>query len=156
MTVNRQIEILVGVFIAIGLLALFFLAMQVSNLGSLNMGDSYQLKAHFDNIGSLKVKAPVTMAGVEVGRVSDIVYDKESFQARVTLDIYAEYDQIPDDTFAKILTAGLLGEQYVGLDPGGSETLLQAGSRIEITQSALVLEEIVGQFIFSKAEEGVK
>ena len=156
MTVNRQIEILVGVFIAIGLLALFFLAMQVSNLGSLNMGDSYQLKAHFDNIGSLKVKAPVTMAGVEVGRVSDIVYDKESFQARVTLDIYTEYDQIPDDTFAKILTAGLLGEQYVGLDPGGSETLLQAGSRIEITQSALVLEEIVGQFIFSKAEEGVK
>lgn len=154
MTVNRQIEILVGVFIAIGLLALFFLAMQVSNLGSLNTGDSYQVKANFDNIGSLKVKAPVTMAGVEVGRVSDIVYDKVRFQAQVTLDIYAEYDKIPDDTFAKILTAGLLGEQYIGLDPGGSETLLRGGGRIEITQSALVLEEIVGQFIFSKAEEG--
>jgi phospholipid/cholesterol/gamma-HCH transport system substrate-binding protein len=156
MTVNRNIEILVGVFIALGLLALFFLAMQVSNLGALNTGDSYQVKANFDNIGSLKVKAPVTMAGVEVGRVSEIIYDKESFQAQVTLNIYAEYDQIPDDTFAKVLTAGLLGEQYVGLDPGGSETLLQGGSRIEITQSALVLEEIVGQFIFSKAEGGGK
>lgn len=156
MTVNRNVEILVGVFIAVGLLALFFLAMQVSNLGTLNTGDSYQVKANFDNIGSLKVKAPVTMAGVEVGRVSDILYDKESFQAQVTLNIYAEYDQIPDDSFAKILTAGLLGEQYVGLDPGGSETLLQGGSQIDITQSALVLEEIVGQFIFSKAEEGGK
>ena len=156
MTVNRNIEILVGVFIAAGLLALFFLAMQVSNLGTLNTGDSYQVKANFDNIGSLKVKAPVTMAGVEVGRVSQILYDKERFQAQVTLNIYAEYDQIPDDTFAKILTAGLLGEQYVGLDPGGSETLLQSGGRIQITQSALVLEEIVGQFIFSKAEEGGK
>jgi len=156
MTVSKHVEILVGIFMTIGLLALFFLAMQVSNLGTLNTGDSYQVTANFDNIGSLKVKAPVTMAGVEVGRVSDIVYDKENFQARVTLNIYAEYDQVPDDTFAKILTAGLLGEQYIGLDPGGSETLLQEGSQIEITQSALVLEEIVGQFIFSKAEEGVK
>jgi len=156
MTVSKHVEILVGIFMTIGLLALFFLAMQVSNLGTLNTGDSYQVTANFDNIGSLKVKAPVTMAGVEVGRVSDIVYDKENFQARVTLNIYAEYDQVPDDTFAKILTAGLLGEQYIGLDPGGSETLLQEGSQIEITQSALVLEERVGQFIFSKAEEGVK
>lgn len=156
MTVSKHIEILVGIFMAVGLLALFFLAMQVSNLGTLNTGDSYQVTAYFDNIGSLKVKAPVTMAGVEVGRVSEIIYDKENFQARVTLSIYAEYDQVPDDTFAKILTAGLLGEQYIGLDPGGSETLLQEGSQIEITQSALVLEEIVGQFIFSKAEEGAK
>ena len=156
MTVSKRIEILVGIFIAIGLLALFFLAMQVSNLGTLNTGDSYQLRANFDNIGSLKVKAPVTMAGVEVGRVSDITYDKDNFQAQVILNIYVAYNHIPDDTFAKILTAGLLGEQYVGLDPGGSETLLQDGGRIEITQSALVLEEIVGQFIFSKAQEGEK
>ena len=152
---SRQIEILVGAFIAAGLVALFFLAMKVSNLGALNTGDSYQVKAAFDNIGSLKVKAPVTMAGVEVGRVSDIGYDKENFQALVILDIYKEYDQIPDDTFAKILTAGLLGEQYVGLDPGGSETVLRDGSEIELTQPALVLEEVVGQFIFSKAEEGL-
>ena len=152
---SRQIEILVGAFIAGGLVALFFLAMKVSNLGALNTGDSYQIKAAFDNIGSLKVKAPVTMAGVEIGRVSDIGYDKENFQALVILDIYREYDQIPDDTFAKILTAGLLGEQYVGLDPGGSETVLRDGSEIELTQPALVLEEVVGQFIFSKAEEGL-
>ena len=149
---SRQIEILVGAFIAGGLVALFFLAMKVSNLGALNTGDSYQIKAAFDNIGSLKVKAPVTMAGVEIGRVSDIGYDKENFQALVILDIYREYDQIPDDTFAKILTAGLLGEQYVGLDPGGSETVLRDGSEIELTQPALVLEEVVGQFIFSKAD----
>lgn len=152
----KQTEILVGVFMAIGLLALFFLAMKVSNLGSLNTGDSYRVLAHFDNIGSLKVKAPVTMAGVEVGRVAEIGFDKERFQAVVGLDIYAEYDQIPEDTYAKILTAGLLGEQYIGLDPGGSDVLLKEGSVIEITQSALVLEEVIGQFIFSKAQEGDK
>ncbi len=141
---------------AIGLVALFFLAMQVSNLGTLHTGDSYRVKARFDNIGSLKVKAPVTMAGVEVGRVARIGFDKERFQAVVDLDIYAEYDEIPEDTYAKILTAGLLGEQYIGLDPGGSEEVLRDGSEIEITQSALVLEEVVGQFIFSKAQEGDK
>jgi len=141
---------------AIGLLALFFLAMQVSNLGTLHTGDSYRVTARFDNIGSLKVKAPVTMAGVEVGRVAQIGFDKERFQAVVGLDIYAEYDEIPEDTYAKILTAGLLGEQYVGLDPGGSDEVLKDGSEIEITQSALVLEEVIGQFIFSKAQEGGK
>ena len=153
---SRQLEILVGVFMAIGLVALFFLAMQVSNLGTLHTGDSYRVKARFDNIGSLKVKAPVTMAGVEVGRVARIGFDKERFQAVVDLDIYAEYDEIPEDTYAKILTAGLLGEQYIGLDPGGSEEVLRDGGEIEITQSALVLEEVVGQFIFSKAQEGGK
>ena len=153
---SRQLEILVGVFMAIGLVALFFLAMQVSNLGTLHTGDSYRVKARFDNIGSLKVKAPVTMAGVEVGRVARIGFDKERFQAVVDLDIYAEYDEIPEDTYAKILTAGLLGEQYIGLDPGGSDEVLRDGSEIEITQSALVLEEVVGQFIFSKAQEGDK
>ena len=153
---SRQLEILVGVFMAIGMVALFFLAMQVSNLGSLHTGDSYDVKARFDNIGSLKVKAPVTMAGVEVGRISRIGFDKERFQALVTMSIYAEYDSIPEDTYAKILTAGLLGEQYIGLDPGGSDEVLKEGSEIEITQSALVLEEVIGQFIFSKAQEGEK
>ncbi len=153
---SRQLEILVGVFMAVGLVALFFLAMQVSNLGTLHTGDSYRVKARFDNIGSLKVKAPVTMAGVEVGRVAQIGFDKERFQAVVGLDIYAEYDEIPEDTYAKILTAGLLGEQYIGLDPGGSDQVLKDGSEIEVTQSALVLEEVIGQFIFSKAQEGGK
>ena len=152
----RRIEILVGVFMAVGFLALFFLAMQVSNLGNLNTSVSYPVTARFENIGSLKEKAPVTLAGVEVGRVSAIGYDKVNFQAVVTLNIYEEYDQIPDDTFAKILTAGLLGEQYVGLDPGGSDTPLGPNGEIQVTQSALVLEEVIGQFIFSKAQEGAE
>ncbi|MGV6826525.1 MAG: outer membrane lipid asymmetry maintenance protein MlaD [bacterium] len=150
---TRMLEIMVGLFIVAGLFALFFLAMQVSNLGSLDTGDSYRVVARFDNIGSLKEKSTVTMAGVEVGRVGQISYDKENFQALVELHIYSHYNQIPEDTFAKILTAGLLGEQYVGLDPGGSEEVLGEGSEIQITQSALVLEEVVGQFIFSKAQE---
>ncbi len=146
-------EIAVGAFVAAGFVALFFLAMQVSNLGALDTSETYEVTARFDNIGSLKVKAPVTMAGVEVGRVSGIGFDQERYQAVVTLAIYERYDRIPDDTFAKILTAGLLGEQYVGLDPGGSETYLEQGDEIEITQSAMVLEEVIGQFIFGKAKE---
>ena len=122
MSKTTQLEVLVGAFIAAGFVALFFLAMQVSNLGTLNSGDSYQVKARFDNIGGLKVKAPVTLAGVEVGRVLDIYYDAKDFRAVAVLGIYSQYNQIPDDTFAKILTAGLLGEQYVGLDPGGRPT----------------------------------
>jgi len=154
MSKTTQMEVLVGAFMAAGLVALFFLAMQVSNLGTVNSGDSYPVTARFDNIGGLKAKAPVTLAGVEVGRVLKIYYDAEDFRAVAVLGIYAEYDKIPDDTFAKILTAGLLGEQYVGLDPGGSEDVLKAGSEIAVTQSALVLEEVIGQFIYGKAQEG--
>lgn len=152
----RKIEIAVGVFMVLGFVALFFLAMQVSNLGNLNTGDNYVVTARFDNIGGLKPKAPVTMAGVEIGRVQSIRYDKNDFRAVAELSIYAQYDEIPEDTFAKILTAGLLGEQYVGLDPGGSLNNLTNGSEIALTQSALVLEEVIGQFIFSKAQEGAK
>ncbi len=150
---SRMVELGVGAFMAVALLALFFLAMKVSNLGTLDTGDSYRVTARFDNIGSLKVKAPVTIAGVEVGRVTDIAFDQDRFQAVVTMAIQSRYDRIPDDSFAKILTAGLLGEQYVGLDPGGSDTYLKEGSEIEITQSALVLEEVIGQFIFGKTKE---
>jgi phospholipid/cholesterol/gamma-HCH transport system substrate-binding protein len=153
---TRQLEILVGAFMAAGFLALFFLAMQVSNLGTVNTGDSYKVYARFDNIGGLKAKAPVTMAGVEVGRVLDIYYDPDDFRAVAVLGIYEQFNGIPDDTFAKILTAGLLGEQYVGLDPGGSEQNLTDGSEIVITQSALVLEEVIGQFIYGKAQEGAE
>ena len=154
MSKTTQIEILVGAFMAAGFVALFFLAMQVSNLGTVNSGDSYRVMARFDNIGGLKAKAPVTLAGVEVGRVLDIYYDSEDFRAVAVLGIYSQYGNIPDDTFAKILTAGLLGEQYVGLDPGGSEDVLKEGSEIAVTQSALVLEEVIGQFIYGKAQEG--
>ncbi|MCW8905993.1 MAG: outer membrane lipid asymmetry maintenance protein MlaD [Sedimenticola sp.] len=151
---NRTVEILVGAFMAAGLVAFFFLAMQVSNLSSSGNGDGYEVIARFDNIGSLKVRSPVTMAGVRIGRVSEIGFDRRTYEAVVTLRIESEYNVIPDDSFAKIFTAGLLGEQYIGLDPGGSDKFLQQGSEISLTQSALVLEEIIGQFLFSKAEEG--
>jgi phospholipid/cholesterol/gamma-HCH transport system substrate-binding protein len=152
---NRTTEILVGAFMAVGFVALFFLSMQVSNLSTTASGEGYIVDARFDNIGSLKVRAPVTMAGVRVGRVSEISFDARTFEAVVKLRIEDRYrNSIPDDTFAKIFTAGLLGEQYVGLDAGGSETYLAEGSQISLTQSALVLEEIIGQFLFSKAEEG--
>lgn len=150
---TRLVEIAVGAFMAAGLVALFFLAMQVSNLASITTSDGYDVVARFDNIGGLKVRSPVSMAGVRVGRVVDIRYDQKSFEAQVTMQIESAYDQIPEDTIAKIYTSGLLGEQYIGLDPGGSLENLQDGSEIMITQSALVLEEIIGQFLFSKAEE---
>ena len=154
---NRQIEIWVGFFMAAGFVALFILAMQVSNLGAAYSGDSFEVNARFDNIGGLKTKAPVTIAGVEVVRVSDIYYDADDFRAVVVLAIQDQYsERIPTDTFAKILTAGLLGEQYIGLDPGGSERFLEQGSEIAMTQSALVLEEVVGQFIFGKGAEGLE
>ncbi len=153
---NRSIEILVGAFMAAGFVALFFLSMQVSNLSMTSSGDGYEVKARFDNIGSLKVRSPVTMAGVRIGRVSAIDFDSETYEAVVTMRIDKRYDAIPEDTFAKIFTAGLLGEQYVGLDPGGSEEYLKDGGEITLTQSALVLEEIIGQFLFSKAEEGAQ
>ncbi len=150
---SRLVEIAVGAFMAAGLVALFFLAMQVSNLASITTSDGYEVKARFDNIGGLKVRSPVSMAGVRIGRVVDIGYDQKSFEAVVTMQIEPAYDKIPEDTIAKIYTSGLLGEQYVGFDPGGSLENLQQGSEIMITQSALVLEEIIGQFLFSKAEE---
>jgi phospholipid/cholesterol/gamma-HCH transport system substrate-binding protein len=109
--------------------------------------------ARFDNIGGLKVRSPVSMAGVRIGRVADITYDQSSFEAVVTLSIDPEYNKIPDDSIAKIYTSGLLGEQYIGIDPGGSMESLESGSELMMTQSALVLEEIIGQFLFSKAEE---
>ncbi|MET0013567.1 MAG: outer membrane lipid asymmetry maintenance protein MlaD [Sedimenticola sp.] len=156
MVQNRSIEMLVGAFMAAGLVALFFLAMQVSNLSASTNGEGYLVTARFDNIGSLKEKAPVTMAGVRVGRVVAIEFDQATYEAVVTLGIDPRYSAIPDDTFAKIFTAGLLGEQYIGLDAGGSEIYLKHGDELAMTQSALVLEEIIGQFLFSKAEEGAE
>ena len=152
----RTVEISVGAFMALGLVALFFLALQVSNLSSMSNGEGYKITARFDNIGGLKVKAPVRMAGVLLGRVSDIRFDGKSYEALVTMTIEQQYNSIPDDTFAKIYTAGLLGEQYIGLEAGGSENHLAEGGELSMTQSALVLEEIIGQFLFNKAGEGVK
>lgn len=150
---TRGLEVSVGAFMAAGLIALFFLAMQVSNLASITASEGYEVTARFDNIGGLKVRSPVSMAGVRIGRVVNIGYDQQSYEAVVTMSIDPAYNQVPDDSIAKIYTSGLLGEQYIGLDPGGSLENLQQGSEVMLTQSALVLEEIVGQFLFSKAEE---
>ena len=154
MSKMRNMEIMVGAFMATGFVALFFLAMQVSNLSTVTEGNGYNIKARFDNIGGLKVRSAVTMAGVRIGRVTRIAFDDNTYEAVVTMLIDPERKSIPDDTFAKIYTAGLLGEQYIGLDPGGSEDYLGDGGLIPLTQSALVLEEIIGQVLFSKAEEG--
>ena len=150
----RSIEILVGAFMVAGFLALFFLAMKVSNLNAASAGDGFLMTARFDNIGSLKERAPVTMAGVRIGRVEGIRFDRETYEAVVTLQIDRQFDTIPVDSFASIFTAGLLGEQYVGLDPGGALDFLRDGDQIAHTQSALVLEQMINQFLFSKAEEG--
>ncbi len=148
---SRAVEIMVGVFMALFFVALFILAMRVSNLNSLSGGDGYSVVAKFENIGGLKVRSPVSAGGVRIGRVSDISYDQETFQANVTLTINDEYNSFPLDTSASIYTAGLLGEQYIGLDPGAEEDFLEEGSEITLTQSAVVLEKLISQFRFSKS-----
>ncbi len=151
---KRGLEIGVGGFVLAGIVALFFLALKASNLGTLDGGGGYELVAWFENVGGLKVRAPVTVSGVRVGRVAAIDYDRERLQARVNLRIEDGYRVFPEDTSANIYTAGLLGEQYIALDPGGEDRMLGDGGRITITQSALVLEQLIGQFLFSKAAEG--
>lgn len=150
---TRTLELLVGLFVAAGIAALFMLAMSVSNLTSFSGGEGYIVKAKFDNIGGLKVRSPVAASGVRIGRVTDISYDLEGFEAIVSMSIEPQYNIFPVDSTAAILTSGLLGEQYIGLEPGAEDELLVDGSVIDITQSALVLEEIIGQFIYSKADE---
>jgi phospholipid/cholesterol/gamma-HCH transport system substrate-binding protein len=151
--ISRKIEILVGLFVTAAIAAFFMLAMNVSNLSSYNGGESYQLIARFDNIGGLKVRSPVAVGGVRIGRVSDIQYNSETYEAVVSMSIEAKYNKFPIDTAASILTSGLLGEQFVGLEPGADEEYLKQGDVIDLTQSALVLEQIIGQFLYSKADE---
>jgi phospholipid/cholesterol/gamma-HCH transport system substrate-binding protein len=151
---NRSaIDLWVGVFVAAGLAALLFLALKVGNLASFSTEQSYQVQAKFANIGGLKARAPIKSAGVVVGRVTDIRFDTESYEAIVTMDVGASY-QFPRDTVAKILTSGLLGEQYIGLEAGGDGVMLKSGDRLRLTQSAVVLENLISQFLFSKASEG--
>ena len=153
MAQTRNVEIGVGVFVSLGMAALFVLAMKVSNLAESTGGDGYRVQARFDNVGGLKVRSPVTMSGVRVGRVSRISFDDQQYVAVVTMEIGAEYDRIPIDTSASIYTAGLLGEQYVGLEAGGEERFLAEGGEITLTQSALLLEQVVGQFLYSQAKD---
>ena len=149
---SKQTEILVGLFVAAGLAALFMLAMKVSNLGDFTDEKGYQVTTNFQNIGGLKPRSPVSMAGVRVGRVADIKLDPETYDAVVTLNIYSQYDNIPLDSSASIFTAGLLGEQYIGLQAGADDFYLADGDEITLTQPAVVLEQIIGQFLYSKAE----
>ncbi|MDP3537127.1 MAG: outer membrane lipid asymmetry maintenance protein MlaD [Azonexus sp.] len=151
---NRTVlDLWVGFFVAIGIAALLFLALKVGNLSSGHLSETYVLHAKFDNIGGLKVRGPVKSAGVVIGRISDIKFDPATYEAVVTLNVDGRY-QFPKDTFASIYTAGLLGEQYVGLDVGGDEKMLKAGDTIAKTQSAVVLEKMISQFLFSKAADG--
>ena len=151
---NKNTEITVGIFVIAGIIALFVLAMKVSNLAEFNDDTGYKVVAEFENVGGLKLRSPVTMAGVRVGRVADISLNDETYNAKVTLNLYRKFDNIPIDTAASVYTAGLLGEQYIGLEAGAEEEYLVEGSEIDLTQPALVLERVIGQFIFSKAESG--
>jgi phospholipid/cholesterol/gamma-HCH transport system substrate-binding protein len=150
---RTTLDLWVGLFVTAGIAALLILALKVGNLAaSFSTGGSYQLHANFENIGGLKVRAPVKSAGVVVGRVSDIKFDTGDYTAAVTMTIDAHY-AFPKDTFAKVLTSGLLGEQYVGLYPGGDEAKLKSGDKIMKAESAMVLENLIGQFLYSKAAE---
>lgn len=149
---NRAIDFWVGLFMIGGFAALLFLALKAGNLGSFTTSGTYAVQAKFDNIGGLKVRAPVKSAGVVIGRVGKISFDPITFQAVVQMNIEESY-QFPRDTSAKILTSGLLGEQYVGFEPGGDEENLKMGSVIKSTQSAVVLENLISQFLYNKAAD---
>lgn len=150
---SRNVEIWVGIFVAGGLAALFMLAMQVSNLSVVTAEEGYDITGRFENTSGLKVRSPVTVAGVRIGRVSNIKFDEETFEAVVTMRINGEFDTLPMDTSASILTSGLLGEKYVGLEPGGDMETLSDGDELEITQSSLVLENLIGKFLLNSDEE---
>jgi phospholipid/cholesterol/gamma-HCH transport system substrate-binding protein len=171
---TRTVEIVVGAFVAVGLAALFFLAMQVSNLGSFSGDDGYELTARFENVGGLKVRSPVAIGGVKIGSVSNIVFDIETFEAVATLYIEPQYgslevvdvtdenpkgreivvSKLPEGTSASIYTAGLLGEQYVSLTAGSEDTYMYAGDELSLTEDAIVLEEVIGRLVFSLTGDG--
>jgi len=153
MMTRRELDLWVGIFAVIGIAALLFLSLKVANLASFSTADSIQISAKFENIGGLKVRAAVKSAGVVVGRVGDIHFDNESFEAVVSMNIDSRYS-FPKDTSAKILTSGLLGEQYIGLTAGGDSATLKSGDTLKLTQSAVVLENLIGQFLYNKAAEG--
>jgi phospholipid/cholesterol/gamma-HCH transport system substrate-binding protein len=149
---KTALDFWVGLFVVLGFVALLFLALKAGNMNSLSFQATYPVKLKFDNIGGLKPRAAVKSAGVVVGRVAQIDFDDQNYQAVVTLDIDKQY-QFPKDSSAKILTSGLLGEQYIGLEAGGDSQMLQAGDTITMTQSAVVLENLIGQFLYNKAAD---
>ncbi|MBL8443970.1 MAG: outer membrane lipid asymmetry maintenance protein MlaD [Zoogloeaceae bacterium] len=149
---RTTLDLWVGLFVLIGAAALLFLSLRVGNLSSANFAETYSIRVQFDNIGGLKVRAPVKSAGVVVGRVSDIRLNTESYRAEVIMNLDTRFE-FPRDTVASILTSGLLGEQYIGLDAGADEEMLKGGDGLQIGQSAVVLEKLIGQFMFNKAAE---
>ena len=150
---RKSMDVWVGLFVLLGVVALMFLALKAGNMSTISFAKTYAVTAKFDNIGGLRAQAPVKGAGVVVGRVANITFDDKQYQALVTMNIEEGY-KFPKDSSAKILTAGLLGEQYIGIEAGGDTNVLVAGDKISRTQSATVLEDLINQFIYSKAAEG--
>ena len=150
---RKSLDIWVGLFVLLGAAALMFLALKAGNMSAISFEKTYQVVSRFDNVGGLKPRAPVKSAGVVVGRVGEIRFDDKGFQAFVILNLEDRY-KFPKDSSAKILTAGLLGEQYIGLEAGGDSETLVSGDKINMTQSAIVLENLISQFLFNKAAEG--
>lgn len=151
MTRERKIEAVVGLFVAVGLAALLMLAVRVGNLTLQSDSESYRVTARFENIGGLRVRAPVSMSGIRIGQVVDLGFDPETYEAVATLEIEGRFDRVPADSSASIFTAGLLGEQYVSLSPGVDEEFLASGDEVGLTQSAVILERLIGQFLFDRA-----
>lgn len=151
MVKKRAVELGVGLFVAAGLAALLMLAMKVSNMSNFSSTDGYKVIARFENIGGLKVRSPVTVSGVRVGRVAAIELDDKAYDAVVHIHIDSNYNKLPTDSTASILTSGVLGENYIGLEAGADETFLKEGGEIKLTQSAMVLEQLIGKFLFNKA-----
>lgn len=146
---TRSVELGTGLFVLLGMGALFFLTTQTTGSDAFSGDETFSVTARFDNVGSLKNRAPVAMAGVTIGRVTSVRFDPEQLNAVVTFQIDQRYDTIPDDSDASILTAGLLGSQYIGLQPGGSDMYLEEGSEIQFTQSAVVLENLISKYLFN-------
>lgn len=149
---KQSLDIWVGLFVALGLLALLFLALKAGNMSAFTFEPTYQVSAKFDNIGGLKPRAPVKSAGVVVGRVAEIRFDDKSYRATVVMNFETRY-QFPKDSSAKILTSGLLGEQYIGIEAGGDEAMISQGGKLVQTQSAIVLENLISQFLYNKASD---
>ncbi|MBL37787.1 MAG: outer membrane lipid asymmetry maintenance protein MlaD [Xanthomonadales bacterium] len=150
---SNQVEIAAGIFLLLGIAALIFLAVEATDSGGVKTGETYEVRAYFTNVGGLKPKAPVAMAGVTIGRVASIDLDNDSLEARVVLKIDSRFDDLPSDTSASVLTSGILGDQYVGLEPGGAPDALADGDRILLTNSAVVLEQLIGRYLFNSDEE---
>lgn len=153
MRTSRTVEIMVGMFLVLGMAAFVMLALKVSNISTFTEKNVFEVTARFENIGGLKVRSPVRMGGVRIGRVASITFDDQNLEAVVTMEINEKYQKIPNDSGASIYTAGLLGEQYISLEPGGSSEFFVQGDEVEETQSALVLERMVGRFLINASEE---